>query len=146
MAEQFVIPQYLDVESKIGPITIRQFVMLMVTGLILTLFYQIFDTALLLTAGIPVFTIGVLFTFVKKNGLPFHYFLLNVLQTFRRPALRVWNKDRSDSELKARINKKIKPHAPIPYRKRPLSGSHLRDLSLVVNTGGVYIPDDSKEK
>lgn len=146
MPDQFVVPQFLDVESKIiGPITVRQFIIVVVAGLIDVLYYRLFDFSLFLVLAIPTFIAALVIAFVRINGQPFHYFLINIIQTLKRPRLRVWNKQRTDAELKAHINKKPAPKAPPSMQKPPLTGSRLRDLSLVVNTGGVYVPDDAVE-
>ncbi|MBT6254498.1 PrgI family protein [Candidatus Uhrbacteria bacterium] len=146
MADQFVIPQFLDVESKIiGPITVRQFVTIMVAGLIIVIQNRLFDFSLFLVFAIPTAAISLVIAFVRIHGQPFHYIMLNYLQTLRRPSIRVWSKNRSDAEIKAMMNRKEPPPPPPPYRKPPLSGSHLRDLSLVVNTGGVYMPDEAEK-
>lgn len=143
MSNQFVIPQFLEVESKIiGPITVRQFIVLMSAGLIVVIQYRIFDFTLFLVLAVPTTVIALVIAFLKVNGLPFQYFLLNLIQTIRRPSIRVWNKSKTDAEIRERMNTKAPPPPPAPYRKPPLSGSHLRDLSLVVNTGGVYLPDE----
>ena len=60
-----------------------------------------------------------------------------------RPSLRVWDKNLTDDQLRAFIALDH-VHAEVevrPTKERP-SGSRLRDLTLVVNTGGVYKPDD----
>lgn len=146
MPEQFVVPQFLDVESKIvGPITVRQFCILMAVSLFDAILYKIFDFSLYLTITIPLFIVAVIIAFARINGQPFHFFLINFIQTIRRPSVRVWNKQRSDAELRAKILKKDAPPPPASLEKPSLSGSRLRDLSLVVNTGGVYVPDDAKE-
>ncbi|OGL70422.1 hypothetical protein A3B32_01500 [Candidatus Uhrbacteria bacterium RIFCSPLOWO2_01_FULL_53_9] len=147
MPDQFVVPQFLDVESKIiGPVTIRQFVVLLSAGLIGTLFFRLFDFALFLLFTIPIAIFAIVIAFVRINGQPFHYFMINAVQTVRRPNLRVWNKMRTDAELRAYLMKKEAPRPPISFHKPPLTGSRLRDLSLVVNTGGVYVPDDAKSQ
>lgn len=141
---QFVVPQFLDVESKImGPITVRQFVIFMVTGLISVIFYKLFDFALFLLIFIPLAAVAFAFAFIKIHGQGLHLVMLNVVQTLRKPSLRVWNKWRTDAELKAKLRRKDAPPPPPSLSKSPLSGSRLRDLSLVVNTGGVYLPDDT---
>ncbi len=141
---QFVVPQFLDVESKImGPITVRQFVILMVAGLLGGIVYKLFDFTLFLSVAIPLGILALAFAFLKIHGQGLHLVMLNVVQTLRRPSQRVWNKWRTDSELKARIKQKALPLPPPSLLKPALSGSRLRDLSLVVNTGGVYVPDDA---
>ena len=144
MPEQFVIPQFIDVEDKIiGPISVRQFVVLLGVLLLEALLYQIFSFGLFLIVGVPLLVIGIVFAFLKVNGVAFHFFLLNVVQTLRRPSLRVW--DKSSIQMKAtkksgkKKGKELIEELPV---KTPLSSSRLSELSLVVNTGGVYQPDD----
>ncbi len=140
--QQFVVPQFIDVEDKIfGPITTRQFLILMATGFIIFLAYKYADFALFLTITIIFGGLGLLFSFMKVNGQHFHYFLLNILQTLRKPSLRIWNKTYSDADLDyfrkqeiEEVTKKVE--VKIPGR------NHIRDLSLLVNTGGFYRPDD----
>ncbi|HBU27698.1 TPA: hypothetical protein DEB00_01105 [Candidatus Uhrbacteria bacterium] len=144
-SEQFVIPQFIDVESKIiGPVTVRQFTLIMASGLVGAVIYKLFDFSLFLLLVIPLGIVTLLFAFVKINGQGLHYVALNWVQTLRRPSLRVWNKNKSDAELRAKIFKKELPPPPPSYTKPSLHGSRLRDLSLVVNTGGVFVPDDEK--
>lgn len=140
---KFTVPQFIDVEDKIiGPLTTRQFVIMLSVSLILALFWKIFDFALFLTTGIPLFSLGVVFAFLRINGQPFHYFVLNVMQTFQRPALRVWDKAYNDAELRE-IIKAPPPEKPkARIRKEALAATRLTELSLVVNTGGVYNPED----
>lgn len=139
---RYVVPQFIDVEDKLmGPLTVRQFILLLITAGLMFLDYKIFDFAAFLVIGIPTFIIGVTFTFFRVNGQPFHFFLLNVIQTFRRPGLRSWNKDLTDSELNALIRETPPPPPVARIRKDPLAATKLTELSLVVNTGGVYNPD-----
>ena len=145
-SNQFVVPQFLDVESKIiGPVTVRQFAIIMAAGLVGALFYRLFDFSLFLLLTIPMSIVALGFAFIKINGQGLHYVTINWIQTIRRPSLRVWNKHRTDAELKAKILKKAPPPPPPRFTKPPLSGSRLRDLSLVVNTGGVFVPDDEPQ-
>lgn len=85
--------------------------------------------------------IGVTFAFAKVNGQPFHYIVLNMIQTLRRPMIRVWDKSLSDSEIKDRMKDMVQVEEKeyIPVKK--MSASRLDELSLVVNTGGSYKGD-----
>lgn len=140
---RYVVPQFIDVEDKIlGPLTVRQFSIMMVVGLTLALFWKLFDFMLFLVAGVPLFAIGVLFAFFRVNGQPFHFFLLNVSQTLRRPAIRIWDKTHTDQELREIIRTPPPPPPRARIRKDPLAATKLTELSLVVNTGGVYNPED----
>lgn len=142
MPQQFVVPQFIDVEDKIlGPITTRQFVILLVSFGTTFLLYRLLDLALFLPTGVPLFIAGMVTAFVKINGMPFHFFLLNLLQTQRRPRLRTWNKSLSEAQLRA-IVRRPPPEPPvIKIRKEALATNKLAELALVVNTGGVYRPE-----
>ena len=88
---QFTVPQFIDVEDKIiGPITVRQFLLLVVGGLIIFLEFKLSDIALFIILAIPTFTVVAVFAFVKINSVAFHYFMLNMIQTLKKPKLRVW--------------------------------------------------------
>lgn len=143
MPQQFVVPQFIDVEDKIvGPITVRQFVILLATGLILTISYKIVTLFTFIVLFIVVGGIGVTFAFVKINGQAFHYFVLNLIQTFRLPQLRIWHKMMTTEELRDLIKEPPPVRvAPTP-KKEPLSTTKLAELTLVVNTGGVYRPEE----
>ena len=135
--QQFVVPQFIDVEAKIiGPITARQFLILLGATLVIALSFRIFDFALFLTVSIPVFIIAVVFSFVKVNGRPFHFFVLNIIQTGRRPGLRVWNHKAMMVEQEEKVEI-IKPDY-IVREKRAYGQSRLAELSLVVDTTGKY--------
>jgi len=142
--QQFVVPQFIDVEDKIfGPVTVRQFLILLSAGLIIFIFYKFADLALfgLLTAIVG--GLALIFAFVRVNGQTFHYFLLNIIQTLRRPSLRIWRKKFSSNELNYWRKQKIAEVKVVEERKREKAG-HIRDLALVVNTGGFYHPDDQE--
>jgi len=83
--------------------------------------------------------------FMKVNGVPFHFFILNIIQTFRRPRLRVWDKSLTDDEVKAFMTQEKPPVPPAVIRKAPAATSRLHELSLVINTGGVYQPEEGEE-
>ncbi len=141
--QQFVVPQFIDVEDKIfGPITTRQFVILLVAGVILFLAFRFADFALFITLVVVIGGLALLFAFVKVNGQPFHYFLLNLIQTFQKPNLRVWKKSYTSDELnyfrKLGQVTDIEPEPTAP----PVRRARIQNLALLVNTGGAYRPDD----
>src|SRR3989339_833455 len=88
MPEQFVVPQFLDVEPKIiGPVTLRQFIIMIVTILLDFLVYRIFlNIFVVIGLGIPILGIGIIAAFAKVNGQPFHYIMLSMIQTKTRSA------------------------------------------------------------
>lgn len=143
MPDQYVVPQFLDAEDKIlGPLTARQFIILMVAGFADFFLFKVLTFVQFLLSGIPIIVIAGILAFVKVNGQPFHFFLLNIMQTFRKPRLRVWDKRLTDAEVKAYLHKEVEAPPPPIARKPPMSSSRLQELSLVVNTGGVYKPEE----
>jgi hypothetical protein len=140
---QFVVPQFIDVEDKIlGPITTRQFAILMITALVMFIIYKILYIWYAVAVDVILLGMALVVAFVRINGQPFHYFLLNFVQTFRRPGVRVWNKDLTDAEIVALAKVELPPPPPPKIYKEAPTTSRLSELALVVNTGGVYRPED----
>lgn len=138
MQQQFIVPQFIEVEDKIfGPITVRQFLILLCGSLIEFLVFRFADFQLLVFLTAIIGGVTVLFAFAKINGQTFHYFLLNVVQTLRKPSIRIWRKYYTNSELAYSIAQGI---AVIVEKKEKKAArpQRIRDLSLVVNTGGYY--------
>ena len=140
--DQFVVPQFIDVEDKIfGPITTRQFIILLVAALILFIAFKLADTALFIFLLALIGGFALVLAFVKINGQSFHYFLLNIVQTLRRPSRRLWYKSFSKVELTESI-KSGKVEIVEAVKEIPkMSYNRIRDLSLIVNTGGYYKPE-----
>ena len=146
--QQFTVPQFIEVESKIiGPLTTRQFLIMLTAAIIIFLCYKLFDFTLFLLLGVLVFMFAGIFAFLKINGRPFHAFLLNFLQTMRKPGIRVWNHrlstymEKEQQEIKyeaTEVNKEMKQE-------------RLAELSLIIDTKGRYqgeagSPDNIKIK
>jgi hypothetical protein len=141
--QKYTVPQFIDVEDKIlGPLTTRQFLIMLVTAGVMFILYKLLDFGAFLAFGLPTFIFGGVLAFFRVNGQPFHFFLLNLVQTARRPMLRVWDKAYTDSELLSIIRTPPPPPPPPRIRKEPLAATKLTELSLIVNTGGVYNPED----
>lgn len=135
--QQFTVPQFIDVENQIiGPITTRQFMILLGATIIIAVAYKIFDFSLFITIAVTVLIIAATFAFIKINGRPFHLFVLNAIQTWRRPNIRVWNNRAVVSEQVEKVvavSPDYQPVAPRIYKK-----SRLAELALIVDTKGKY--------
>jgi len=141
--QQFVVPQFIDVEDKIfGPITTRQFIIILVAGIIIFLAFRFGDLSLFIFTLATVGGMALLFAFVKVNGQQFHYFLLNLIQTTKKPSLRVWNKMYSKKDLDFLRTQVVEQKVVEAPTKAPVKKERIRDLALLVNTGGFYQPDD----
>lgn len=140
---RYTVPQFIDAEDQIlGPLTTRQFLIMLVTVMTDAILYKALDFIAFIIFGIIILALGGIMAFFKVNGQPFHFFLLNLIQTFRRPQLRVWDKSWTDAELRDKNRTAPPPPVTKKIRKEPLAGGKLSELSLVVNTGGVYNPED----
>lgn len=135
--QQFTVPQFIDVENKIiGPLTTRQFLIILAAGIVGAIAYRLFDFTLFLTIGAIIALLTVTFAFVRINGRPFHFFVLNLIQTLRRPGARVWQKNPIAplENLERTFTKpEVKTVTKDFYRK-----SRLAELSLIVDTQGRY--------
>lgn len=134
--DQFIVPQFIDVEDKImGPITVRQFVLMIAGGLVLVVAYKLFDIPLFIVTLLFIGSIVALFGFYKVNGRPFHLFLISFLQLGTKPRLRVWNKSGDAAVVEDTIEL---PHKAVPPPRHRMSHARLAELALQVDTGGVY--------
>lgn len=146
MAQRFLVPQFISDEDKIlGPITVRQFLILVVTAFLSFIIWKLADLAL---AGILIFIVagfGIVLAFAKINGQAFHIFLLNFVRNAFRPSLRIWRKEYPKDELQAYINASL-PAAlqKDEVRHKEMPRGRLSELSLMVNTGGAYNPEEYK--
>ena len=140
--KQFVVPQFIDVESKIiGPISVRQFIILLAAGGLLFLWYTIFSFWFFAILGSLTMGIAVIIAFVKINGQNFHIFILLMIQTMTRPKLKVWN--RQDYIKIKTKEKKEKKEERVAHKD--VSQSRLTELSLMVDTEGAYQAPKNKK-
>ncbi|MEO5927078.1 MAG: PrgI family protein [Patescibacteria group bacterium] len=143
MPEKFIVPQFIDKEDQIlGPITVRQFLISLATLFVVFIEYKLFTFIYFIPIGVLSIAVGAVFGFVKINGQPFHIFFINFLQTSTRPNLRVWDKNPLEAELRAWIKPQAQVQVQATTKKDRPPSSRLRDLSLTVNTGGVYKPEE----
>lgn len=143
---QFVVPQFIDVESKIfGPITVRQFVISLFGGLFVVIAYKSFDTGLFIISFLLIAVAVFAFGFLKVNGRPFHKFLTSFFTAISRPGVRVWKPgiyEKHDSASKIEDYKRIERQED--SIDEGLTKSRLQELTLIVDTGGMYKAEDDK--
>lgn len=134
------MPQFLTVEDTIiGPITVRQFLEMLAGGLLIALYYRLFDFSLFIIASLLTAGIVAVFAFARPHGQNFHDFLLNFLATFKSPKLKVWRRGNLVATV-ALLEKKApaKKVSPGKVKAKEITASRLSELSLIVDTGGVY--------
>ncbi len=137
--QQFTVPQFIDVEDKvIGPITVRQFIIMLAGFLVIAICYKLLDFTAFVVIGFIVLGISGTFAFIKINGMPFHFFVLNFVQTSSRPFLRVWNNAYRENLVYKEEEEERKETEIAPVRPKRVTTSRLAELSLIVDTQGVY--------
>jgi hypothetical protein len=142
--QQFTVPQFIDVEDKIiGPLTTRQFLISLVAAIMIAIYYKLFDFSLFVTITVITVLIWFVLAFIRINGRPFHFFLLNFIQTLKRPGLRVWQLIESHIEMIEEPD--IIPKEIIPTKNINLKTSRLDQMSLIVDTYGQYRGEDLDE-
>lgn len=136
----FVAPQFIDVEDRIiGPITTRQFILMIIVGIIIFVSYKLLDQSsfVLVTFVGTVYVLVV--GFVKINGRHFVPYMKSMIETLRRSRVRVWCKLKPTKETMKResqLKKDIK--SQLPARKKNISARHLKEIALFVDTGGRF--------
>jgi hypothetical protein len=143
--QQFTVPQFIDVEDKIiGPITTRQFLILMGGFVLIAMCYAIFDFSAFVFFSLIIFALSGIFAFFRVNGVAFHYFILNFIQTVRRAPLRIWNKTYGKENFD-RETTVIAAAKPVIKHKQ-LNISRLNELTLMVDTQGAYKGGENKDE
>ncbi len=137
--QQFVVPQFIDIENRIiGPITVRQFLIMLVAGLFIFICYKLSNFTSFIIETVIIVVVFSLIAFFKVNGQPVHYFVLNFIQTLIRPRLRIWQKIINREEIEYKIKQPVQETKILPSRKQMISSTRLEELALIIDTGGVY--------
>lgn len=143
---QFVVPQFIEVESKvIGPISVRQFIILLATAGIIFIWYSLLSNIPFVILSVVTFAIGGTFAFAKVNSQPFHQFALSLIQTVQRPRLSTWRREINQQVVvkmarKDKLERSQKKTAFVP--KPDVTAEHIAELSLIVDTRGQYAAQD----
>lgn len=141
---QFLVPQFIDVEPKIlGPLTLRQFIIAVIGIVIAVVCYKFSDLTLFILEFIIISIFVVLFAFIKVNGQPFHYFILNIFGVIVGSNIRVWGKDAKVVHAVEMVDIK-KDNGAI--QKEEMKTQKLSELSLLLDTGGAFQAEPEEEE
>lgn len=146
---QFAVPQFIDIEPKIFFfISVRQFVWIVIGLTGIFILYKKADFGMFLFFSVIIAGIVGVFAFLKVNGRPFHYFVLNLSETLKSPHLRVWKKEalpvRSKSVKKGTASNKAFVNYIKLAREKQKASSRISELSLLVDTGGYYEKSEAR--
>lgn len=98
--KQFQVPQFIDVEDKIlGPITMRQFFIMLIpmgTGILL---YFLLKFWLVIIIEIPILIGSALFAFYRPYGMRFSKFFSAFLSYSLKPRMFIWKHEESEQSM-----------------------------------------------
>lgn len=118
----FQVPQFIDIEDKIiGPLTLRQFIILISTVAVIFLINRIFEFWLVIILGSVIGGLGLALAFLKVNGQYFSKVAFNAVKYFINPRLYVWQRTKKSKNL---LNK---PRT-IVKKEKETKRLNLRDL------------------
>lgn len=123
----FQVPQFIDIEDKIiGPISLRQFIILVVTVAIVFMLFKILQIWLWIIVGGLVGALGMALAFLKINGQNFSRVALNFLRYMINPRLYVWQRSGEKRTLVKEQPKIVKKEETT---KKRLSTSELEEMA-----------------
>lgn len=133
---QYLVPQFITVEPVIfGPLTIKQFIFIVVGVVFLVIAFRFSDLALFIVEAIIIVPLIVLFGFIKINGRPFYFFVLNVIKALIVPSIKIWDKDYYQKSV---IEEEREEEEKLAITDKRVETYRLSDLSLLLDTGGAY--------
>lgn len=141
---QFLVPQFIDVEPKIlGPLNLRQFIIIVIGIVAAVLCYKLADLALFVLEFIVIACIVILVGFIKVNGREFHFFVLDIFSFGFGSNIRIWKKE---EELRFTLEAKAVVEEEKDNEKVEIKGNKLSELSLLLDTGGAYRAESFEEE
>ena len=126
---QFAVPQFTEVEDKlIGPLTLKQFLVLLATGGVVLFFWSLLKLSIFFFFfAVPVGTIGLALAFGRFNGRPLFGYIGSFLSFFSRPQVRIFMREEPIVVMhvesqKSKVKSKIAtPEEPTESRLKKLA-------------------------
>ncbi len=131
---QYKVPQNIDLEDKIiGPLTLIQFLYLLVGGIICYLLLTFLKGGIVFwLLATPVALFALALTFIKIQDRPLSHFVKAGLIYLQSPHVRLWKRQGINIELvKKKVEKKKVYKAP---PKRRIEKSELEKLAQTLDT------------
>jgi hypothetical protein len=141
---RYIVPQFIDSEDKIfGPVTVRQFLICTLGGLLIFASYKLSDFSLFIFQTFITGSLTIVIAFVKVNGKEFHNFFIDLLNfLFKTPKLSIWQK-KENAILEKKIEGEKKKDDYI-FEPKDLPRTKLSEISLIIDTGGAYIGEEKE--
>src|SRR4030042_5830042 len=128
---QFQVPQNIDLEDKIiGPLTLKQFIIILIGGMFDYMWYTFFSTGVFILLALPTTLLTLALVFAKVREEPFPKFLGNLILFTLKPKILTWGETKKPKIIEV---KKAKKEKIIP---KVTSGSEIEKLSRAIDTSG----------
>jgi hypothetical protein len=136
---QYKVPQNIDLEDKvIGPLTLKQFIYLLVAGMLDYLIYSTFTHWIGWVLIVVISGIALAFAFLKVQEQDFGYFLSAFVSFILSPKLFVWTKHTvsQEEDRLPKVNKEEEKDDDQLTKDPKEVRSRLQVLAEVVDTHG----------
>jgi len=91
---RFNVPQFVDIEDTIlGPLTLKQFFLLIASGLIFALLWWAFQLWFVLLIGVPMMLIIIAAIFIKVGGRSLPKVFMAWFNYWTKPRFYIWKKN-----------------------------------------------------
>lgn len=134
---QYKVPQNVETEDKIlGPLSVKQFIYVIIGVLWAFLMWRIFSSFILLAVvfALPVTGFFILLGFGRREGVPFEDYVVAFIRYLILPRKRQWIKDDS----KEVIVRDEKPQKQPDFNGKNVSTGELKRLANIIDTRGNY--------
>ena len=132
---QFAVPQFTDVEDKLfGPLTLKQFLVLMATGGVIVFFYSLLKfSVFFFFFSIPVGLFGIFMAFGKFNGRPMFGYVGVFISYLSKPQVRIFKREEMNVTMSfKKESKKVEPAHAISRLDEP-GVSRLKKLAYLLD-------------
>ncbi len=129
---QFAVPQFTDVEDKlIGPLTLKQFLVLLAAGGLILMFYSLLQLSVFFFFfAVPTALLGLTLAFGKFNGRPMLGYFPVFINFLSRPQVRIFKREEVNFNVTYKAEKKVE--APV-VKNGGESESRLKKLAYLLD-------------
>ena len=131
---QYNIPQFVDVEDKIiGPLTLKQFLILVGGGLVIFFYWSLFKVSLtFFVFTLPTVGLFAMLAFGKFNGRPMMINIAGLIKYFATPKYRIFMRTgETITTVKQKVSKPVAEAAPTESRESRMS--KLKSLAYLLD-------------
>lgn len=148
---QYKVPQDVETEDKIlGPLSIKQFIYVIIALLWAFLMWRIFSFSILIAIvfAFPVTGFFLMLGFGQREGVPFEDFVVAFIKFLVVPRKRMWIKDDSKEVIVADAPKKEDSNT---VQNKQVTPGQLKQLASIIDTRGnfkdpsISLPDENNE-